>query len=130
MIQSLDHFRPVIVGVGGADHDLQFGIDFPQLLDGLQTIPARRHAHVDEGHGVRLPALERSAHHRDTLLALIRGVDLEIRARARGLRRLAEKVRFEPGERLLRAVLRIGAQYFAKIPMDCGVVVDEQDTIA
>ncbi len=129
MIQPLDHFRPVVVGVRGADHDLHVGIDFPQLLDGLQAIPARRHAHVDEGHGVGLPALERRAHHRNALLSLIGGVDLEIRARTRALL-LAEKVRFEARERLLRGVLRVGAQYFAKIPMDCRIVVDEQDTIA
>ncbi len=117
MIESLDHFRPVIVGVRRADHDLHVGIDPPKLLDGLQAIPARRHPHVDEGHGIRSAVFERRAHHREALLSLIGGVDLKIRAHARALL-LAEKIRFELGEGLLRTTLRLVAQYLAKIAVD------------
>src|SRR5437016_9811220 len=43
-----EELQPVVVGVGGADDDLYVRIDLPQVLDGLQPIPARGHPHVHE----------------------------------------------------------------------------------
>ncbi|MNY09015.1 hypothetical protein D3C86_1419040 [compost metagenome] len=51
-LQALVDVFPGIVGIGGAKRHLQLGIDLPQPFDGLQPVPARWHAHVDEGHGV------------------------------------------------------------------------------
>ncbi|MNF85600.1 hypothetical protein D3C84_680000 [compost metagenome] len=43
---------PGIVRISGAQGYLQLGVGAPQPFDGLQPVPARWHAHVDEGHGV------------------------------------------------------------------------------
>ena len=47
--EPLDEIRPVVVRVRRADHDLHVRIDRPQMFDGLEPVPARGHAHVDEG---------------------------------------------------------------------------------
>ena len=73
-----DHFLPGVVRVGGADDDLQLGIHLPDAADRLDAIPAGRHAHIDEGHGVGPPFLERPLHHLQPFLALEGGVDLEL----------------------------------------------------
>ncbi|MNF74838.1 hypothetical protein D3C84_568810 [compost metagenome] len=51
--QALVDVVPGIVGIGGAERHLQLRIDLPQPFDGFQAVPARRHAHVDEGHRIR-----------------------------------------------------------------------------
>ena len=47
--QPLEEVGPVIVRVRGADHHLHVRIGLPQVFDGLEPVPTRRHAHVDEG---------------------------------------------------------------------------------
>ncbi len=42
------HGVPRIIRVGRADDDLQIGIDLPELLDGFDAVPSRRHAHIDK----------------------------------------------------------------------------------
>ncbi|MNF84153.1 hypothetical protein D3C84_665020 [compost metagenome] len=48
--------------MGCAQRDLQFGVDLPQPFYGFQTVPAGRHTHVDEGHGIGLLAIQRGLH--------------------------------------------------------------------
>ena len=78
VLQPLDDFRPIVIGVRGADDDVHVRIDLPEVLDGFQSIPAGRHAHIDERHGVRTSLLACQARHLDAFLALVCGVDLEI----------------------------------------------------
>ena len=59
-----------VLGIRGADHDLEVAILAPDRLDGLQPIPAGWHAHVDKCHRVRPVLGERTAHVRQALRAL------------------------------------------------------------
>ena len=46
----------------GGDHDnLGIRIEFVDFLDGADTIPSRRHPHVDENHGVWFAVLQSSS---------------------------------------------------------------------
>jgi hypothetical protein len=72
-----DHFLPRVVGVGGADDDLQLGIHFPDPADRLDAVPARGHAHIHECHRIRPAFVERVLHLGESLLALEGRVDLE-----------------------------------------------------
>src|SRR5262249_22129535 len=72
-----DQLLPAVIGMRGADDDLDMGICGPQSLDGLQAVPTRWHAHVDEGNAVRLPILDRALNQRQRLGALLRGVHPE-----------------------------------------------------
>ena len=90
MIQTRYHLRPVVVRVRRADDHLHVRVDLPQALNGLQAVPTRRHAHIDERHRVGLILLERLLHACHTLLTLQGRVDLESRAR-RGCERLAQQ---------------------------------------
>ena len=81
MIEARYHLRPVVVRVRRADDHLHVRVDLPQALNGLEAVPARRHAHIDERHRVRLLLLERLLHARHTFLTLQGRVDLESRAR-------------------------------------------------
>ena len=55
--ESVAYVRPGIVRVSGADDNLNSGIDPPNVLDGLESVPARRHTHVNKGQLVRAPLL-------------------------------------------------------------------------
>ena len=54
--QPPDDLRPAVIGIGGADDHLQVGIHPPQLVDGLDAVPAGRHADVDEGQAYGRPS--------------------------------------------------------------------------
>jgi hypothetical protein len=73
------HLGPVVVGVCGTDHHLHVRVHRPKLLDGLQPVPPRWHAHVDERQCIGTAVGDRAGGHRDAFLALIRGIDLETR---------------------------------------------------
>src|SRR5205807_3915623 len=51
--EPCQQLQPVIVGVGGADDHLYLRVHLPQVFDGLEPVPPRWHAHVDEGDRVR-----------------------------------------------------------------------------
>src|ERR1022692_1992132 len=117
---------PVIVRVCGTNHDLRVRIHSPQVLDGLEAVPAGRHPHVDEGHAVGAPCDQCLLRHRDPVAPLEREVDLEARP-LRFRRRLAEKNRFRGQEYRVCLGFRIDAQHLAKIRMDRGIVVDDEN---
>ena len=105
--------------------DLHVGVDGPEMLDGLQTVPAGRHAHVDEGHGVGSALIQCLLHSGDPFLTLIRRIYLE--AQIEGLRRLLpQQGEFGGGEP--DGVVRVAADDLAKIAVDVAVVVDDQDS--
>ena len=47
--ESRQELHPVVVAVGRADHDLDFGVDLPEVFDRFQPVPAGWHTHVHEG---------------------------------------------------------------------------------
>ncbi|MNF76085.1 hypothetical protein D3C84_581840 [compost metagenome] len=118
-VEALGHFLPGIVGVGGAEGNLQLGVGLPELLDGLDPIPAGRHAHVDERHGVGPPLRQRAGEHGQGFLALMGGVEFEGVLHGRGV---AEQGRLGGGQHGL-AVLA-GAENLAEVLVDRRVVVD------
>jgi len=76
-VQAKQQVIPGVVRVGGAHHHLQIGGDFPQLFNGLGTVPALGHAHVDEGQGIG-PLLRHGAGQQaQAFLAAIRAVQFE-----------------------------------------------------
>jgi hypothetical protein len=72
-----EHLVPGVVGVRGADHDLQPRVHLPQRFDGLRAIPTGGHAHVDEGKGIRAVGVQAGAQRCQTLLPLVSRVDFE-----------------------------------------------------
>jgi hypothetical protein len=90
--ELLEQGSPRVVGVAGADDDLQPRIDCPELADGLDAVPARRHAHVDERDRIGALVGESLADEAQPLLPLIGGVDDKglVRRRARCGRRLED----------------------------------------
>ena len=48
----------LVVGEGGGDHQIDCRVLGPQFHRRAQPVPARRHPHVDEGHGEMVPARE------------------------------------------------------------------------
>jgi hypothetical protein len=75
--QLFQHFLPPVVRVSGADHDLQVGVFIPDANNRFDSIPSGRHAHIDEGHGVRALFLQRAPDEDQTFLALESRVHLE-----------------------------------------------------
>ena len=114
---------PRIVGVRRADDDLDLGIGGPQVGDGLDAVPAGRHAHVDERDRVALAAPEAVAHLAQRLLPLVREVHVVPFA--------PHRRRLFPEERLLHLrqhlVLLAALQDLAKVLVDLRIVVDDQD---
>jgi hypothetical protein len=68
---------PGVVGVSGADDDLEIRIDGPEALDGLKAVPAGGHAHVHERDRVGAFCLEGGLQLLEALLALEGRVELE-----------------------------------------------------
>ncbi|KDB50728.1 hypothetical protein X805_37150 [Sphaerotilus natans subsp. natans DSM 6575] len=132
-VQPREHLLPGVVGIGGADDDLQPRVFLPQPLDGLDAIPARRHAHVDEGHRVGSAGGAGGLHHRQRLAPLQRRVDLEAIGRRGGRhrRRVGEQChlqRVELVSRLWRHGPSAGRiEDLAEVLVDRGHVVHEQD---
>ena len=62
---------PAVIRVCRADNDLDVGIALKDLLDRLQSVPARWHAHIHDGERVRSGLGYRSANHRYPGLPLI-----------------------------------------------------------
>jgi hypothetical protein len=116
-----DRFKG-IVGISRTQGNLQVGVDVPQLFNGLQAIPARRHAHVDEHHGIRGVGRQGLVDQGKRLLALVGGVQLEGLAQHwRG----AEQGFLEAVHG--RLAVWIGTQDLAEVLMDRGRVIDDQN---
>src|SRR5437763_5847713 len=116
--------QPVIVGVGGADDHLYVRVHLPQVFDGLEPVPPRRHAHVDEGDRVRTALRQRQAGALDSIATLKRGIHVEGRAPGLG-RLLPEQPRF--GGRYQRLVG--GHQDLAVVLVNGRVVIDHEDAM-
>src|SRR5215472_5111291 len=68
--KPFQELEPVVVRVGGTDHHLHLGVDLPELLDGLETVPAGWHAHVDECDRVGPALIAGTARTLDAIAAL------------------------------------------------------------
>src|SRR6516162_3266200 len=68
--KPFQELEPVVVRVGGAHHHLHLRVDLPELLDGLETVPAGRHAHVDERDRVGSALIAGTARTLDAIAAL------------------------------------------------------------
>jgi hypothetical protein len=122
--EPFDEIRPVIVRVRGAHDDLHVRIDGPKLLDGLEAVPSRRHAHVDERQRERFLLEQTLAGELHALAALQRKRQLEMRMQCP--RRLdAEQNAFRRGHRIVFA--QLVHEHLLEVPMDSRVVIDDQD---
>jgi hypothetical protein len=110
--------------VRGADDDLDVRIHGPQAFDRLQPVPARRHAHVDEGECKGAAALDGAFDHAETLLALQGEVQLERRMQP-GRGAVAEQDSF--GFRHGRVAAAFVREDLLEILVDRRIVVDDQD---
>ena len=120
---------PGVVGVGGADHYLDFGIVIEYFFGGLDSVPSGGHADVDKGDGEGAALVSARGREFEALLALVRGG--QVKGAAFGLGRRLGVVE-ESGLKLNEPrVLSFGRlQDFFKVVMDRRVVVDDQDASA
>src|SRR5438132_7996259 len=118
---------PIIVGVGGANDDLKIRKFLPDSGNGFNSIPARWHSHVDKGDSVRRAFGTGGTDFLQSLLSLESRVDPKILC-ARGTSLVAEKRGFRR-IKLLGELGISGAEDFAKIFMDRGVVVDDKNAV-
>jgi hypothetical protein len=71
------HFVEGLIRVRGAEHDLDPRVALPERANRLQTVPARRHSHVDESDLIGLPRFDRAPGEAHTRFALARRLQLE-----------------------------------------------------
>ena len=122
------HFLPRVIGIGGANDDLQGGIDVPQLLDRLDAVPTRGHAHIDERKRVGLLGSERPPHELQRLLPLKCGIQIESACERGGRFRCIENHGFDRFERGV-ACVRSGED-FSEVFVDRRIVVHYQNARA
>jgi hypothetical protein len=124
--RQLGHdLRPAVIGEGRADDDLDIGVHAPDVRDGLDAVPAGRHAHVDEGHRVGAARGLGRLHQLEAFLSLVRGIDLELHpARVGG--RLVEEVGLESRE-LGAATGAAEVKDLLHVLVDRLVVIDDED---
>jgi hypothetical protein len=84
--ELLQDVLPRVVRISRADDALQVWRELPDTLDGLNAVPARRHAHVDECDRKRRLLGEGLLDHTGTLAALVGEADLEFHRRQAALR--------------------------------------------
>ena len=127
VLQFLRDFGPIVIRMRGADDHLDVRVHLPQLPDRFQAVPSGGHPHVDEGHRIGLSARQRGTCHGHPFLALISGVNLK-RGAFRGLGADAKNIRLQQRQRL-PAVLARASQHLAEVPVNRGIVVDQQDAV-
>src|SRR6266702_4249955 len=106
---------------------MKIGKFLPDTGDGFNSIPARWHSHVDKGDSVRRAFGTGGTDFLQAFLSLESGVDPEILC-VRGTSLVAEKRGFRR-IKLFGELGISGAEDFAKIFMDRGVVVDDKDAL-
>ena len=123
--QAPDDLLPGVVAEGRADHHLHVRVHLPDVLDRLEPVPARGHAHVDEGHADRLAGGLGAANLLHAVAALARVGEIEAGGNGVRCRRaIAEQLGLE--------VVQIGGapvvgQDLAEVVVDVAVVVDDDD---
>src|SRR5438309_2519325 len=95
------------------------------MLDGLQSVPARRHPHIDEGHGVRTTLRDRLSGQGNAFPSLMRRIDVEVRPDRRGGGR-AKQVCFEQIQGGLRGLIGLDAEDLAKSGLMGALVSDKK----
>ena len=101
------------------------GIDFPDFRDRFDSIPARRHAHVHERHGVRPVLLQRALDDLQRLLTLRGKIQFELDLTPGRL--LFTKKR---GLHFVEAIRAASAKDLAEVRVDTHVVIhDEQAAV-
>ena len=80
LAEAFDHVLPGVIGIGGANTDLEVRIGSPKSAGGFDAIPARGHADIDKGHGIAVASLERALHQRQALGPLESRIKDEISA--------------------------------------------------
>lgn len=100
-------------------------MDGPDLSDGFDAIPTRRHAHIDEGHWVRGSGGLSLADFLKPLATLESGVDLKA-TEMMGAFRFAEQFFFDTKE--LGVVDGLALENFSKVLVDGGVIIDDEDS--
>ena len=122
--QTPGHLVPRVVGIGGADDDLQVRIGFQQAGGGFDPIPARRHAHIHKGQRKRAAGIHRLLGRGQSFLSLIGRGQFEFQPFPR------------PGigaEQILRRLCQLGvlllaaAQNFSEIGVDGAVVINDEN---
>jgi hypothetical protein len=73
-----------VVGVGGADHQVDVGVGAEDAAAGLGAVPARRHAHVDEDDAEGRLLRQRRGDQREPGVPLERRLELVGRLLGRG----------------------------------------------
>ncbi len=101
---------------------MQVGVDVPQLFDGFQAVPTRRHAHVDEHQGVGGVGGQGLVHQFQGFLALIGGIQHKGLAHRRSV---AEQGFFNAVQG--GVVVGVDAQDLAEVRVDRRRVIDDQD---
>ena len=76
--EPFGHLIPGIIGIGGADNDLEVRVGGPKPGDGFNAIPARGHANIHKRQGIRPAILQRACYQGQSLLALIGGIEDEV----------------------------------------------------
>ena len=123
-LDLLLHLTPRTVGIGGANDDLHVRADLPDLPGGFDPVPARRHAHIHESHGIGVALRQRTFDHLQPLLPLGGGVDRE------GLRLTCGDggAKQRGFSRLQGIIDRLGrCQNFAEVVMNRPIVVDDEN---
>ena len=124
---SLGDLIPGIIGIGRANDDLQIGKFFPDPRDRFDSIPTRRHAHIDERNRVRISFRNRRAHFFQAFFALKGGIDLKTPG-TRSVGLIAEKRGFVGIEFL--GEFDIGwAEDLAEILMNRRIVIDDENAV-
>ena len=116
------HFFPGIIRIGGADNNLELGINFPDPRNRFDPVPSGRHAHVDKCHGIRTIFRQGFFHHLERFLALISRIKMKTGV-LDDWRAVFEKGRLQVIHR--RATPVVGTQNRPKISMDALVVVND-----
>lgn len=124
--EFLKHLVARVIGVGGADDDLEIGIDGPDAGGGLDAVPAGRHANVHEHHGVGTVLLEGTADEHDGFLALESGIELEVGQGGQRLAGRAEEGGLVVGE---RTIAGFAAEDFSEVVVDGRAVIDDEDAV-
>ena len=120
--EPFGHLIPGIIGIGGADNDLEVRVGGPKPGNGFDAVPARGHADIYKSQRVRVAVLQRAFYQGKPLLALSGGIEHEsdLFGRSGGL---AEKSR----TRLVQCGGRDPVEDLPKVAVDGLGIINDQD---